>query len=71
MVGDTHIGSWQVWQSRDGDRPGQWYATRTGDLPDNPPDGWAMTVHGQTEGELRNAIARQVAMDRLLLRRTP
>lgn len=63
MRDDTYIGWGEPWQSRDGDKPGEWYATRTGDLPDNPPDGWAMTVWGQTESDLRSAIRFQNAMD--------
>ena len=65
----TVLAGWRLWHSRDGDQGGLWYATRTGQrYPDDAPEGWAMTVYGPTEGELRNAISRQEALDRLASR---
>lgn len=61
---ENQTAGWQLWRSSDNGVPGQWYATRTGQLPDNPPEGFAMTVWGQTEGDLQTAIACQVTMDR-------
>lgn len=62
----TRLG-WQMWQSRDGNgnTTGRWYATRLDtERPAEAPAGWAMTVSGDDEGEVRDAISRQIALDR-------
>ena len=48
---------WRPWRS-DG---GCWWAVRRGDVtpPDRPSDWWAMTVFGETAGQLRDALEQQ------------
>ena len=60
----TRLG-WWMWQSRDSNgEPGAWYATRLSIMrPAKEIDGWAMTVSGDTEREVRDAITRQIALD--------
>ena len=60
----TRLG-WRTWQSLDGNgEPGAWYATRLSAMrPADAPEGWAMTVSGDTEREVRDAITRQIALD--------
>ena len=62
---------WRTWQSSDGRGGGWWYGSRTGPVPvpGERPEGWAATVFGRTEGDLRAEIARQVALDRITARR--
>ncbi len=64
----TRLG-WRIWQSnggRDGGKPGAWYATRLSarrPAPDREPEGWSMTVSGDSEQDVRDAITRQIALD--------
>ena len=59
------VPGWQAWQSRQG----EWYATRTDTrYPDDPPCGWAMTVHGRTAGQLWARVAWQIILDQRIAR---
>jgi hypothetical protein len=58
------LAGWRVWRSRDGGEPAGWYATRNGKLPDVQPEGFAMTVHGRTRGDVLHAVSEQVVLDR-------
>jgi len=46
---------WHPWVSSGG----RWWATRTGSLPADPPEWWAMTVDANDAEGLREQMARQ------------